>query len=261
MKRCPQCNQTYSNENLSCFYDGMPLALVFDALEETTVIRPSPLVQQPLQHVREGVSPMFTYLASGLFALVVGVVAGAVVAYLKFDSSVPANVSAQPKTETPTSASNSVAENSVTSKELASNRKVEVVHYSDSKPQPLTAEAVRNLLVAWERAQDNRSFATYQACYDSSFVGVKSSKSGRSRTLSYSAWMADRRRMLTDAVNLKVDISDLLIRIEGDTAVAEFDQYYRSLRYSDWGPKEIRVKMTPSGAKIVHEVLKASYPL
>ncbi len=79
--------------------------------------------------------------------------------------------------------------------------------------------------------------------------------------MSYRVWMADRRRMIANAVNLNIDISNLQIRVEGDTAIAEFDQYYRSLRYSDWGPREIRVKMTPSGAKIVHEVLKASYPL
>lgn len=256
MKRCPNCNQTFSDENLYCLSDGTPL--VSDAAEVPTVIRPSPFFQQPVQPVRQGVNPLFAYLAIALFALVVG---GAVVAYLKSDSSVPANVSAQPKNEPPTTASNNVAQNNVASKEPANNRNVEVVQYSDSKPQSLTAEAVRNLLVAWERAQDNRSFATYQACYDSSFVGVKSYKTGSSQTLSYNAWMADRRRMFKVAVNLNVDISNLQIRVEGDTATAEFDQYYRSLRYSDWGPKEIRVKMTPSGAKVVYEILKTSYPL
>ena len=256
MKRCPNCNQTYSDENIFCLHDGTQL--VFDAPDVPTVIRPSPFSQQPVQPVRQGVNPLFAYLAIALFALVAG---GAVVAYLKSDSSTPANVSAQQKNETPTVASSPVVQNTVVAKEPASNRNVEVVQYPDSKPQPLTAEAVRNLLVAWERAQDSRNFATYKACYDSSFVGVKSYNTGSSQTLSYNAWMADRRRMLANAVNLNVDIANLQIRVEGETAIAEFDQYYRSLRYSDWGPKEIRVKMTPSGAKIVYEVLKTSYPL
>lgn len=256
MNRCPQCNQTYSNENLFCLSDGT--SLVSDAADVPTVIRPSPFFQQPTPPVKQGVNPLFAYLAIGLFALVAG---GAVVAYLKSDSPVPSNVSAQQKNDAPTTASSPIVQNTVTAKEPASNRNTEVVQYSDSKPQPLTAEAVRNLLAAWERAQENKSFSTYQACYDSSFVGVKSTKSGTSQTLNYRVWMADRRRMIANAVNLNVDISNLQIRVEGDTAIAEFDQYYRSLRYSDWGPKEIRIKMTPSGAKIVYEVLKASYPL
>lgn len=256
MKRCPNCNQTYSDENSFCLSDGT--LLVSDAADVPTVISRSPFIQQSVQPVRQGVNPLFAYLAIALFALVAG---GAVVAYLKSDSSAPANISAQPKNETPTTASSPTAQNTVASKEPTSNRNTEVVQYSDPKPQPLTAEAVRNLLSAWERAQENKSFATYQACYDSSFVGVKTTKGGQSQTLSYRVWMADRRRMIANAVNLNVDISNLQIRVEGDTAVAEFDQYYRSLRYSDWGPKEIRVKMTPSGAKIVYEILKTSYPL
>jgi hypothetical protein len=208
--------------------------------------------------VRQGVNPLFSYLAIALFALVAG---GAVVAYLKSDSSVPSNVSMQQKNEPATTAQNNVAPNTVVSKEPASNRNVEVVQYPDSKPQPLTAEVVRTLLSVWERAQENKSFASYQSCYDSSFSGVKTIKNGKIQTYSYNEWIADRRRMIANAVNLNLDISNLQIRVEGNTAIVEFDQYYRSLRYSDWGPKEIRVKMTPSGAKIVYEVLKASYPL
>lgn len=120
---------------------------------------------------------------------------------------------------------------------------------------------MKNLLSAWEQAQEGKSFATYQACYDPSFVGVKVTKSGSSKTYGYSAWMADRRRMIASSVNLNLEMNNLQVRIEGDRAIVQFDQYYRSLRYSDWGPKEIIVKMTPGGAKIVREELKVSYPL
>jgi hypothetical protein len=256
MKRCPNCNQTFSDENSFCLSDGT--VLVSDAADMPTIIRPSPFFQQPVQSVQQGVNPLFAYLAIALFALVAG---GVIVAYLKSDSNAPANFSAQPKSETPITASNNVGQNNVASKEPTNDRNVEVVQSSDPKPQVLTTEAVRNLLAVWKQAQENKSFSTYQACYDSSFVGVKTIKTGQSQTLSYRAWMTDRRRMIANAVNLNLDVSNLQIRIEGDTAVAEFDQYYRSLRYSDWGPKEIRVKMTSSGAKIVYEVLKASYPL
>lgn len=254
MKRCPNCNLVYSNENNYCLTDGT--ALISDAPEVPTLIARAPFTEQPVPPVRPGkINSLGVYLAIGLFAVIVG---GAVVAYVKFTPS-PVNAPAQQKNDAPSGAASPAPPNGGVSQEPASKRG-EVVQYPDAKPQPLTADAVRNLLSAWERAQDTRNFATYQACYDASFIGVKT-KGSTSQNYNYSSWMADRRRMIGNAVNLNVDISGLQIRVEGDTAFAEFDQYYRSLRYSDWGPKEIRVKMTPSGAKIVYEVLKASHPL
>lgn len=253
MKRCPNCNRVYSDENNYCLTDGT--ALIPDAPEVPTLVASAPFIEQPVPPVRPSVRPWWAYLAIGLLAVLVS---GAVVAYVKSIAS-PANAPAQQKNDAPPGASSPAVPNGGVSQEPASKRG-EAVQYPDTKPQQLTADAVRNLLSAWERAQDTRNFATYQACYDASFVGVKT-KGSTSQNYNYSTWMADRRRMIGNAVNLNVDISGLQIRVEGDTATAEFDQYYRSLRYSDWGPKEIRVKMTPSGAKIVYEVLKASYPL
>jgi len=101
MKRCPNCNLTYCDENLFCLSDGTPLVL--DTDDVPTAIIPSPFVQQPGQPVRQGVSPMFAYLAIGLFALLVG---GAFVLWLKSDSGasltvkndVPNSNSTEPKT-------------------------------------------------------------------------------------------------------------------------------------------------------------------
>lgn len=179
------------------------------------------------------------------------------------NSNIPinANVSAQQRNETPAATPTPVVENTGDSKKLANSPNAEIVQDPDPKLQPLTEGKVRNLLGAWVRAQNTRNFANYKACYDSSFEGVQSYLSGTSQKRNYEQWMVDRGKMLNNAVNLKVEIANLQIRVEGDTAIAEFDQYYRSLSYSDWGPKEIQVKMTPSGAKIVYEELKRSYPL
>lgn len=244
MKRCSQCNRIYPKDTLKfCLSDGTPLLSFSETTEEASVIRLLPYVQQTAP-LHQGVNPVFAYLAIGLFALVVG---GAIIMWIKYN----------PTDQSP------VLQNTVVAKESTNERNIEVVEYSNLKPEPLllTADAVRNVLINWESAQNNKDFASYQACYDSSFVGVKSYKTGSSQTLGYNAWMADRRRMLANAVNLNVDIANLRIRVESNTAIAEFDQYYRSLRYSDWGPKEIKMRMTPSGAKIVYEELKVSYPL
>ena len=88
MKRCPQCQQTFLDEDIYCLFDGTPLVPMFDAPEETTVIKPFPFVQQQSQPARQGVSPMFAYLSIALLVLVVG---GAVVLWVKSDSSVSPN--------------------------------------------------------------------------------------------------------------------------------------------------------------------------
>ncbi len=257
MKLCPNCSQVYYDDTLNfCLADGTPLR--HQNVSEETVVMGSPLPSQISGKSRQGVNPYVAYFAIGLLALVAG---GAIVGLLMSRSSVPSNVPTQQTNVVQTSNSNSASQNIANIPEPVSSRVPEIVRYPDSKPEPVTAEAVRNLLSAWEQAQDGKSFSSYQSCYDPSFVGVKMTKTGRSQTYSYNSWMADRRKMIAGAINLRVDVSNLQIRMEGDTAIAQFDQYYRSLRYSDWGPKEIQVKMTASGPKIIREVLKASYPL
>lgn len=294
MKRCSQCQQVYSDDNLNfCLSDGAALVAVYNSSEETVAIAspsvqqlanqptrllaqqpsvqpPSQQEQQPVPIVRQGVSPVFAYLSIGLIALIAG---GAIVGWMKSGSGggqqlPPGNIVVQQKNEP----ANNVAggpltiqsQNSNTAVKPVGKSNIQVVQSPDPKPDPaapLTADVVRGVLAAWERAQESKNFASYQACYDSSFVGVKTIKNGGSQTLGYDGWMADRRRMIKNAVNLDLDISNLKITVDGDTATAEFDQYYRSLRYSDWGPKVITVKMGPAGAKIVREELKASNPL
>jgi hypothetical protein len=72
--------------------------------------------------------------------------------------------------------------------------------------------------------------------------------------------MVDRRRMFY-VESPTIEIKNMVIQINGDTATVEFDQYYRSARYSDWGPKIMKIKATTAGEKIIYEDLKASYPL
>lgn len=91
MKRCTKCNQVYADDNLNfCLTDGAPLLVSYDS-ESTLVLSqpsfntPSPisLPSQPQPPSRQGVSPLFAYLAVGLLALVIG---GSLVFWLKSDS-------------------------------------------------------------------------------------------------------------------------------------------------------------------------------
>ena len=227
-------------------------------ISEPHVVIGSELPSRVQQPIRYGVSQSFAYFTIGLLALIA---VGAVAALVISRSSLPPNISIQQANATPTATLSNATQNAVIPNSTANKRDSEIAQYPDSMPQPLNNETVQNLISAWEGAQNRKSFVIYQACYDPSFVGVKTTKSGHSQSYNYGSWMADRRKMIADAINLNVTHSNLQIRFDGDTAIAQFDQYYRSLKYSDWGPKEIRVKMTPGGAKIVREELKASYPL
>jgi len=131
---------------------------------------------------------------------------------------------------------------------------------ADESISPLTEKDVRNLIQFWENAQGAGDFEGYKSCYAKPFKGVKT-VSRSSREYDYDEWMNDRRKMLARAVGLDVEVKNLRISIAGETATVEFDQYYRSKNYSDWGPKVLKVKQTPNGAKIAYELLKASYPL
>jgi len=119
MKRCPNCNQTYPDDDLNyCFSDGTPLVSISDSSSAPTVIIPSPFVRQSAQSVRQGVNPMFAYLAIGLLALLVG---GAVVMWIKSDSS----ASSIAKNETPTTAPTPIEQKIVVSNEQKDNLKQE----------------------------------------------------------------------------------------------------------------------------------------
>ncbi len=149
-----------------------------------------------------------------------------------------------------------------TEKSIVENKN-SIADKPNSIPKPtaaLTAENVQNLLNRWEKAQDARDFESYRSCYARSFKGVKTMLKG-SQEYDYEQWIKDRRLMFGKAVGLDVDIKNLQISVDGETATAEFDQYYRSLSYSDWGRKVLKIEQTPEGAKITYELMKQSNPL
>lgn len=120
MKRCPQCQQIFSDDNFFCLSDGTPLPSPFDAPDEVTFVRNTteaptlvrhtteeptflrntteeptliknvpfiPQIPQAAQTARQGVSPAFAYAAVGLLALLVISGAGILFLLLKPDAS------------------------------------------------------------------------------------------------------------------------------------------------------------------------------
>jgi|GEM_PF-5014384 len=67
--------------------------------------------------------------------------------------------------------------------------------------------------------------------------------------------------MLTSADDLNVTISNQVINIRPEGAKITFNQYFKTRKYSDWGPKVLEVRSMPNGLQIYREEMSASYPL
>lgn len=262
MKQCPTCRRTYADETLTyCLADGSLLSAPYDPeatqrisppritnQAPTEIIQSSPPCSDP---VRRTSSPA-TYIIIALLSLLVG--GGAVALFISRGAYAPA-------TQSPTPLPN--VEPTLTPKQEQVDVKEGPRNESNQSATvaTLTSDAVYKLLARWENAQDTQNFASYESCYGYSFRGVLRTSSGRVKTYGFNEWMKDRRRMITQSGSMNVDAKNVRISVAGDSATVEFDQYYRTTAYSDWGPKIMKVKATSEGAKIVYEELKASYPL
>lgn len=262
MKRCPNCSQSYDDPDLNfCVMDGAPLR---QATAEPTLVLPPPVSPPQTSKLnsrtqptfRSGVSPLFAYATVGLVALLIG---GGVVAWFRWDtktsSTLPQNTGPLAVTATPAN-SNDVKVNS------NGNVNQGQTYTAPERTNPtLTVESVRSLMSRWEAAQDNQDPVAYESCYDYSFQGILRTTAGKVNVYGLNEWMKTRRRLLSQAGGVQVEVRNMQIRIAENTATVEFDQEYRSGSYGDWGPKIVRIKATPQGPKIIYEELKASYPL
>ncbi|MDQ4122397.1 MAG: hypothetical protein M3209_13240 [Acidobacteriota bacterium] len=68
MKRCPQCQQTFSDENNFCLSDGTPLVPALNVPDQSTIIKPVP----PVQPMRPSTVPVFAYIIVSLLVLLIG---------------------------------------------------------------------------------------------------------------------------------------------------------------------------------------------
>ena len=213
-----------------CLEDGSAL-LVAD--EEPTIVFQKNAA--PIPPVKQGVSPIYFYLTVGLMGVLIF---GGIAFLVTWKNYTPDNPPVN----------NSSTQNAETPKPTP----------LQPTPTPLTAETVRNLMERWEKAQDTRDFSLYKSCYDASFRGTKRTISGSVSQYNYNQWLDDRQKMMSKAKYMDVRIDKMRISAENETATVEFEQYFSTTGYADFGPKLIKVKMTENGAKIVYEELKSS---
>ena len=226
MKRCPNCNQSFSDDLVFCLNDGTVLensATSFSG-DMPTVIVPPKTVEKTNRSFYALIGAM-TVVIIGLAAIVFFLVSGAK------DEKKEENVS-------------NTAQNSQSGNQT-------------SEKSPITKQIAQDLINRWEKAQDTRNFDDYRSCYATTFLGIKRTKTGSENQMNYSQWMIDRQKMANNIIDVSVE--NLNITIDGDTAIAQFIQQWKSVNYQDTGQKTIRIKMLDGEAKIVYEDLKFVY--
>lgn len=247
MKRCPTCYQSYEDDTLRfCLQDGAILADAADS--EATRVLPSESMagwqatevwRSPPVAVANPRQPYkATYTAVAIIALVI---CGGLVWFLL------TRMPSADQTATDIRSAQQLVSANSTPSEVRGKR---------------TESTVQDLIAAWARAQNEKDIRRYASCYAAEFQGLKRTKSGRVYSYDFNGWMKDRWNMIKVAVGLNLEVKNLRITLERDYALVEFDQYYRSVKYSDWGPKVMRVTLAPGAEpKISYEELKASNPL
>jgi ketosteroid isomerase-like protein len=95
-------------------------------------------------------------------------------------------------------------------------------------PAPEVEAAVH----AWASAWSKRDLDAYYAAYTPEFRGQAASRK---------AWEQDRRDRIANRKQIKVEVQDLKITVDGDQAIARFKQAYASDALSTTGRKTLQL--------------------
>lgn len=264
MKRCPQCNQIFGEENLFCLNDGTVLESFSPSLANDT---PTQLFSPfPTKTVEKKDTNKGTYAIIGAMAVVI-IGLSAIVFFLLSGKENSENKNGENKPEISQTVENKPAQKESNSAQTSkiekqatqiekANKQISVDN-AQVQTEPITDEAVQELINRWVRAQNSRNYNAYKACYAPQFFGIKRTSNGGETRMNFGQWMSDRRKMLKNTINVAVQIQD--IKTERDTATAQFIQQFESVNYQDTGQKILKIKMFPDGAKIIYEELKYAY--
>jgi len=103
---------------------------------------------------------------------------------------------------------------------------------------------IRQRVTAWEEAWESMNVDRYMSFYDSTF---------HSQGRDYDAWKAHKERLAGLYSFIKIDVIDLTVSVDGETARVEFRQTYRSDHYRDSTIKVLHFRLTGEAWKIIRE--------
>lgn len=104
---------------------------------------------------------------------------------------------------------------------------------------------VQSVLEQWAAAWAARDVDAYLAHYAADFRPTDG--------VPFEAWQAQRRERVGRAADIDVQLSDVVIRIDGAVGVAEFTQAYRSNNYQSTDRKRLVMKRADAQWRIIEE--------
>ena len=110
-----------------------------------------------------------------------------------------------------------------------------------------TNDIVRDRVNSWAKAWSNQDLDSYLAHYSGSFVPRDN--------MSLADWKEQRRGRLLWREYIKVELTDMNVDIEGDTASASFIQHYESNTFKGTGKKTLKLKQVNGGWFITQELI------
>jgi hypothetical protein len=101
-------------------------------------------------------------------------------------------------------------------------------------------------VASWSNAWRSKNVTEYLGYYSNQF---------KPEGLSKKAWLAQRKQRLSKQGEIKLSIENVIVRIEGKQAFAEFIQHYSATGYSDHVVKVLSFERTQNEWMIVRELV------
>lgn len=231
MKKCPTCGSLAEDSSVFCASDAtrlVQIAQVFPSNDAKPSIYTSPS-NAPLRQ-----SPYRAIFFGALGMGVVLVVCASILWFLKSGNS-----------------------GDPSSREFGQAAPESSNTETQKKTVILDEVSVKELIRSWERAQDEHDFSSYAELYADEFYGIKRTPSGREYRYGYTDWLKDRKKMSAGIVDVQVE--NVSVTIEGDTATAAFLQHFNHRTFNDIGRKVMKIKKYNTVLKIVFEEMRYSF--
>jgi ketosteroid isomerase-like protein len=124
-----------------------------------------------------------------------------------------------------------------------------LLQYKGLNDQELVRIALREQILAWAEAWSSKQLEVYLEFYSSDYLPAGAT--------SHREWRISRSVALNQPSETEVEISEIEIYIDGNTATASFEQNYRSGNYSDRVKKTLVYSYLDDNWKIVSETFRA----
>ena len=103
---------------------------------------------------------------------------------------------------------------------------------------------VESVVKAWAAAWTRRDMSAYYGAYAADYAGQAGSRR---------AWEQERRDRIANRKNIKVEVSNLRVNVNGDTATARFRQSYESDSLSVVSSKTLQLVRGASGKWVIRQ--------